>query len=88
MPSSAYELTLSTVWNLAFRRLSNDSKQLLESLAFLNPGQAPVEVFVGLEKAPQNGNIGNWKGLERWLIASSLMLINDRFDAAIGILLE
>jgi len=43
----SYDLTLNTVWDLAFYRLSTDSKELLEFIAFLDPDQVPVEMFVG-----------------------------------------
>lgn len=50
-PISPYELTLNSVWDLAFNRLSTDSRKLLEFAAFLDPDQVPVEMFVGPESA-------------------------------------
>lgn len=42
-----YEHTLSTVWDLAFRRLSDDARLLLEFIAFLDPDDIPVDIFIG-----------------------------------------
>ncbi len=63
LPSSTYELTLNTVWDLAFSRLSTDSRKLLEFLAFLDPDQTPVEMFVG--RKPAAGTAG-WQYWETW----------------------
>jgi hypothetical protein len=50
VPSSAaraYQFTLSTVWHLAIERLSPDARTLLEFIAFLDPDQISVDLFVG-----------------------------------------
>ncbi|KAG8405172.1 hypothetical protein J3458_021849 [Metarhizium acridum] len=70
-----YEMTLNTVWDLAFRRLSRDSRKLLEFLAFLDPDQVPIEMFVGSKSAADTA--GGWRYWD-----------SDRFDAAIEPLLE
>ncbi|KAG8420118.1 hypothetical protein J3459_011367 [Metarhizium acridum] len=54
-----YEMTLNTVWDLAFRRLSRDSRKLLEFLAFLDPDQVPIEMFVGSKSAADTA--GGWR---------------------------
>lgn len=52
----AYQHTLDTVWELAFRRLSDDARLLLEYIAFLDPDDIPVDMFIGPAKSdtPQN----------------------------------
>ena len=44
---TSYRNTLNNVWDLAFNRLTKDAEKLLEFLAFLDPDQTPVEMFVG-----------------------------------------
>ncbi|KAF2685927.1 pfs domain-containing protein [Lentithecium fluviatile CBS 122367] len=41
-----YEHTLATVWDLAWRRLEDDAKELVEILTFLDPDAAPENMFV------------------------------------------
>jgi predicted ATPase len=45
--TSVYQHTLATVWDLAWLRLSNDSKKLLYQVAFLNPDSIPEDLFIG-----------------------------------------
>jgi hypothetical protein len=40
-------LILETVWDLAFRRLSADAKELLNIIAFLDPDRIPIDMFIG-----------------------------------------
>ncbi|KAF5657124.1 pfs domain-containing protein [Fusarium heterosporum] len=75
-----YEHTLSTVWDLAFRRLSDDARLLLEYIAFLDPDDIPVDIFIGtsdslVENASRATN--HWAYWDR-----------DRFNEAVSILLE
>lgn len=58
----AYEHTLSTVWDMAFKRLSPDSSKLLEFLAFLNADQVPVDMFVG----PKDATTASTEGWQYW----------------------
>lgn len=91
LPSSTYERTLNTVWDLAFSRLSTDSSKLLEFLAFLDPDQTPVEMFVGPKSAASTTGWQYWD-TERYFTSSMIynccLLIRVRFDAAIVVLLE
>lgn len=51
----AYDLTLATVWDLAVRRLSPDSRKLLEFIAFLDPDQINTDLFIGNGHCDSNG---------------------------------
>ena len=53
--TSAYEYTLNTVWDLAFLRLSSDSRRLLEIIAFMNPDSIPEDMFIGSGGEEGNG---------------------------------
>ncbi|KAI0453559.1 pfs domain-containing protein [Xylaria acuta] len=75
----AYENTLNTVWDYAISRLSSDALTLLEFIAFLDPDQIPVDMFVG-----QSGHHGDrqddtsvWKHWE-----------GSRFNSAVAVLCE
>jgi hypothetical protein len=43
----SFDLTLETVWDLSFRRLSNDARHILDILAFLDADSVPVVMFTG-----------------------------------------
>ncbi|KAM0267364.1 hypothetical protein ACHAPA_005906 [Fusarium lateritium] len=76
-----YEHTLSTVWDLAFRRLSEDARLLLEYIAFLDPDDIPVDMFIGISGGHDTTSSTNtafkWNYWDR-----------DRFNEAVSILLE
>jgi hypothetical protein len=55
---SGYNRTLETVWDLAFRRLTADAREILEIIAFLEPDYIPEEMFVGQELSEE---IHGWK---------------------------
>jgi hypothetical protein len=57
---SGYDLTLATVWDLAFRRLSDDARLLIDIIAFLEPDYIPEVMFIGVEGEAQPGEDG-WK---------------------------
>ncbi|KAJ8131313.1 hypothetical protein O1611_g2311 [Lasiodiplodia mahajangana] len=50
--SRQYNHTLNTVWDFAIERLSGDSRQLLEIIAFIDPDQIPVDLFLKLHVTP------------------------------------
>ncbi|KAK0628901.1 pfs domain-containing protein [Bombardia bombarda] len=55
-----YQHTLNTVWDLAIRRLPEDSLRILEFSAFLNPDRIPVDLFTGgLQAADAKPGGGN-----------------------------
>lgn len=56
--TSMYAHTLATVWDLAWTRLSNDSKIVLEMISFLDPDGIPEEMFIGNSEA---SNASEWK---------------------------
>lgn len=58
--NSPYEATLNSVWDLAFNRLSADSRKLLEFISFLDPDQIPVEMFTGSESAKMTADWQYW----------------------------
>jgi hypothetical protein len=57
---SGYTHTLETVWNLAFRRLTPDARELLDILAFLESDEAPEEMFVGPKRPSENNDWEYW----------------------------
>lgn len=53
----AYQHTLDTVWDLAFHRLTPDAMKLLEYIAFLDPDDIPVDLFVGDPDKPHTASV-------------------------------
>lgn len=53
-----YGHTLSTVWSLAWQRLSSDAQKLLNQIAFLNPDSIPEDFFTG--SGDNEGSEGYW----------------------------
>ena len=61
-----YRHTLDTVWNLAFQRLSKDTAKLLEYIAFLDPDEIPVDLFVGVtENSHSHDEQMDWQYWDR-----------------------
>ena len=58
--ASMYTHTLATVWDLAWRRLSSDSKILLEMMSFLDPDGIPEEMFIGSDETPTASEWQYW----------------------------
>ncbi|KAJ8132647.1 hypothetical protein O1611_g977 [Lasiodiplodia mahajangana] len=58
----AYEHTLRAVWSLALDRLTDDSRLLLEFMAFLDPNHTQVELFVG----PTSGDTEDATSASGW----------------------
>ncbi|KAM0347638.1 hypothetical protein ACHAPU_004651 [Fusarium lateritium] len=77
-----YEHTLSTVWDLAFRRLSDDARLLLEYVAFLDPGDIPVDMFIGTSDSLVEAK-HTTRSHNQWIYWD-----RDRFNEAVSILLE
>ncbi|KAH7322588.1 pfs domain-containing protein [Stachybotrys elegans] len=75
----AYQHTLDTVWEMAIQRLSEDARVLLEYIAFLDPDDIPVDMFIGRnnEDASNESTSSSW---QYWDVY--------RFNDAIGILSE
>ena len=57
--TGAYQHTLSTVWDLVWARLNDESRTILQFLAFLNPDSIPEEMFVG--KKGERDSKGGWE---------------------------
>jgi hypothetical protein len=55
-----YAHTLQTVWDLAFRRLSDDATLLIHIIAFLEPDYIPEVMFIGTE-GETNQDQDGWK---------------------------
>ena len=60
--SSGSAPTLETVWDLAFTRLSEDARKLLNMISFLNPDSIPEEMFLCHELSPGQGKWQGWDG--------------------------
>ena len=59
----AYQHTLDTVWDLALQRLNDDARLLLDCIAFLDPDDIPVDLFIGDGGAnePSGAVDGRWE---------------------------
>jgi hypothetical protein len=58
--TTGYSHTLETVWNLAFRRLTNDASVLIHIMSFLEPDHIPEEMFVGRKPPPKSCEWEYW----------------------------
>ncbi|KAI0101705.1 hypothetical protein GGR51DRAFT_563166 [Nemania sp. FL0031] len=75
----AYKHSLRTVWDLALDRLTDDSRLLLECMAFLDPDHTQVELFVG----PTSGDTEDATSASGWQYWDRA-----RFDSAVANLSE
>ncbi|PMD52524.1 pfs domain-containing protein [Hyaloscypha bicolor E] len=85
--TSAYQHTLATVWDLAWLRLSSDSKELLYQVAFLNPDGIPQDLFIGNDNdsTPQHWDIHRFNEAVRILRERHLI---ERDETPIGLSLR
>ncbi|KAL1868436.1 hypothetical protein VTK73DRAFT_3675 [Phialemonium thermophilum] len=81
--SRKYQYTLNTVWELAFHRLTPDARLLLEFLAFLDPDNVPVDLFIGTKGEQRGADLPAAEKTSEWQYWDV-----DRFNDAISILLE
>ena len=67
----AYQSTLNTVWDIAINRLSADSTRLLAFIAFIDPDQIPVDLFIGKVQGEAEHDSMGWKywDVERYLFS-------------------
>ena len=60
LSASPFAQTLSTVWDLAWQRLTPNARKILDIMAFLNPDEIPVGLFLGDEQADQDKQKDHW----------------------------